>query len=251
MPSRWAYLDHPGPLPLAHRGGAGDYPENTMAAFAAAVDLGYRYVETDVHATADGVLVAFHDEDLDRVTDRAGKIRELPWDEVSKARVRGEPIPMLAELLDAWPDLRVNIDMKHDTSVDPLIDVLRKTEAHDRVCIGAFSDRRLARFRNLSHNQVCTSMGPIAIARLRAASWGAPVGHVGGACSQVPVRQGPVPIADRRFLDTAHARGIRVHIWTIDDADEMDRLLDLGVDGIMSDRPSVLKEVLVRRGQWA
>ncbi|MDQ6928536.1 MAG: glycerophosphodiester phosphodiesterase [Actinomycetota bacterium] len=251
MATRWAYLDHPGPLPLAHRGGAGDYPENTMTAFAAAVEMGYRYVETDVHATADGTLVAFHDEDLDRVTDRTGKIRELSWDEVRAARVSGEPIPLLEELLGTWPDLRVNIDMKHDTAIEPLVEVLRKTNANDRVCVGAFSDTRLARFRNLSSDRVCTSMGPLAIARLRAASWGAPVGHVGGACSQVPVRRGPFPVADRRYLDTAHARGIRVHIWTIDDAPEMDRLLDLGVDGIMTDRPAVLKEVLVRRGQWA
>jgi glycerophosphoryl diester phosphodiesterase len=251
MSTRWAYLDHPGPLPLAHRGGASDNPENTMAAFAHAVGLGYRYVETDVHATLDGVLIAFHDDELDRVTDRTGRIRELPWDEVRRARVSGEPIPTLEELLGAWPDLRVNIDMKHDTAVEPLIDVLRKTDAYDRVCVGAFSDKRLARFRNLVHDRVCTSMGPVAIARLRAASYGVPVGHVGGACSPVPVRRGPFPVTDRRYLDTAHARGIRVHIWTIDDAPEMERLLDLGVDGIMTDRPAVLKDVLVRRGQWA
>ncbi|HUQ64107.1 MAG TPA: glycerophosphodiester phosphodiesterase [Acidimicrobiales bacterium] len=251
MATRWAYLDHPGPLPLAHRGGASDKPENTMAAFAYAVDLGYRYLETDVHATSDGVLVAFHDDDLDRVTDRAGTIRELPWEEVSKARVDGEPIPRMEELLDAWPDARFNIDMKHDTAVAPLVDVLRKTDAYDRVCVGAFSDKRLARFRNLVYDRVCTSMGPVAIARLRAASYGVPVGSVGGACSQVPVRRGPFPVADRRYVDAAHVRGIRVHIWTIDDAPEMERLLDLGVDGIMTDRPAVLKDVLIRRGQWA
>jgi glycerophosphoryl diester phosphodiesterase len=251
MANRWAYLDHPGPLPLAHRGGAGDHPENTMAAFAHAVELGFRYVETDVHVTADDVLVAFHDEYLDRVTDRTGKIREIRWDEVSKARVRGEPIPTLEELLLTWPDLRVNIDIKHHTAIEPLVDLLRKTSAHERVCVGAFSDARVARFRNLSHDTVCTSMGPLAITLLRLASWGAPMGHIGGACTQVPVRRGPFQLADQKFIDTAHDRDIKVHIWTIDDATEMDRLLDLGVDGIMTDRPSVLKEVLVRRGQWA
>jgi glycerophosphoryl diester phosphodiesterase len=251
MPTKWAYLDHPGPIPLAHRGGAGDHPENTMLAFAHAVELGYRYIETDVHVTADGVLVAFHDEELDRVTDQTGKIRELRWSEVQRARVSGEPIPTLAEILDTWPEIRVNIDMKHDSAVEPLIDVLRQAGAHDRVCVGAFDDRRLARFRNLSYDQVCTSMGPIAITRLRVASWGLPTGHVGGACTQVPVRRGPFPVADRKFIDTAHRRDIRVHIWTIDDAAEMERLLDLGVDGIMTDRPGVLKDVLVRRGAWA
>lgn len=222
-----------------------------MKAFAHAVSLGYRYLETDVHSTADGVLLAFHDEDLDRVTDQTGKIREMTWDVVSKARVAGEAIPTMRDLLEAWPDARFNIDMKHDTAVEPLVDVLRDTAAYDRVCVGAFSDRRLARFRNLTFDRVCTSMGPIAITRLRAASYGLPVGRVGGACSQVPVRRGPFPVTDPRFIATAHERDIQVHVWTIDDPAEMDRLFDLGVDGIMSDRPRVLKEVLIRRGQWA
>src|SRR4051812_12435948 len=100
-PSPWPYLDHPGVLAFAHRGGAGDGPENTLSAFARAVEVGYRYLETDVHVTADGVLVAFHDDVLDRVTDRTGRIRELPWSEVSEARVGEEPIPLLEELLEA------------------------------------------------------------------------------------------------------------------------------------------------------
>ena len=89
MTAEFAFLDHPGPIAFAHRGGAGDWPENTMPAFAGAVALGYRYVETDVHVTADGVLLAFHDDRLDRVTDRAGVVRELPWSEVRQARVDG------------------------------------------------------------------------------------------------------------------------------------------------------------------
>ena len=98
--SPWPFLDHPGPLAFAHRGGAGEWPENTMPAFEHAVGLGYRYVETDVHATADGVLVAFHDDALDRVTDRTGKIADLPWSYVAEARVDGrEPIPRLDDLL--------------------------------------------------------------------------------------------------------------------------------------------------------
>ena len=143
-----AFLDHPGPIPFAHRGGAGDWPENTMPAFAGAVALGYRYVETDVHVTADGVVLAFHDDHLDRVTDRTGEIAALPWSEVSQARVDGlEPIPLLEDLLGTWPELRINIDPKHDAVVEPLATVLTRTKAIDRVCIGAFSDRRLARLR--------------------------------------------------------------------------------------------------------
>jgi len=247
----FAFLDQVEPIAFAHRGGAGDWPENTMPAFAGAVALGYRYVETDVHVTADGVLCAFHDERLDRVTDRTGLIRELPWSEVSRARVDGtEPIPRLDDLLDTWGDLRINIDPKHDSAVDALAEALRRHDAIERVCIGAFSDRRLARLRRLLGPTLCTSLGPGGVARLRAASYGPPSGRLGAACVQVPPAQGRVPLVDTRFLAAAHRRHLPVHVWTIDEPAEMHRLLDLGVDGIMTDRPAELKAVLVERGQW-
>src|SRR5450432_2302420 len=134
------FLDWPAPIAFAHRGGAGDWPENTMPAFAGAVALGYRYVETDVHVTSDGVLLAFHDDHLDRVTDGTGAISDLPYAEVRTTLVDGrEPIPRLDELLDAWPELRINIDAKHDEAVEPLAEVIEKANAIDRVCVASFS----------------------------------------------------------------------------------------------------------------
>lgn len=245
------FLDHPGPLAIAHRGGAGDWPENTMPAFEGAVALGYRYVETDVHVTADGVVLAFHDDELDRVTDRTGAIAELPYAEVARARVGGtEPIPLLEDLLAAWPDLRVNIDPKHDAVVEPLATVLRRAGAVERVCVGAFSDRRIARLRAMLGTGLCTALGPAGVARLRAASFG--VGHpeLEGCCVQVPPRTRGLALVDTRFVERAHRLGLAVHVWTIDDADQMAELLDLGVDGIMTDRPVVLRDVLEARGQW-
>jgi glycerophosphoryl diester phosphodiesterase len=244
------FLDHPGPIAMAHRGGAGDWPENTMPAFEAAVRLGYRYVETDVHVTADGVLLAFHDERLDRVTDQRGLIRELTYAQVKRARVAGsEPIPLLTDILAAWPDLRVNIDPKHDSAVEPLAAVLADANALDRVCIGSFSDRRLTRLRQRFGPRLCTSLGPKGVARLRAASFGAPSGRFDANCVQVPVGR-RVRLVDDRFIQTAHGRGLAVHVWTIDDPAEMHALLDLGVDGIMTDRPAVLRQVLENRGCW-
>lgn len=250
-PTTLPFLDHPAPIPFAHRGGAGDWPENTMPAFAGAVELGYRYIETDVHVTADGVLVAFHDESLDRVTDRVGLIRELPWSEVRAARVDGrEPIPLLEDLLGTWPDLRVNIDPKHDSAVESLASTIARTASLDRVCIGAFSDRRIATLRARLGAQLCTSGGPKAVAKLRAASLGAPLGDLGHACVQVPVRAKGALLVDDRFVRAAHRRGVAVHVWTIDEPDEMHALLDLGVDGIMTDRPATLRAVLESRGSW-
>jgi glycerophosphoryl diester phosphodiesterase len=224
-----------------------------MAAFAAAVALGYRYVETDVHATADGVLVAFHDDHLDRVTDRTGAIGALPWSEVARARLPGgEGVPLLADLLGTWPSLRVNVDPKHDAAVAPLLAVLDRTGAHDRVCVGAFSDRRLATVRAGTGGRVCTGLGPREVVRLKAASRGAPAGRLAAAaaCAQVPVRAGRLRLVDRRFVEAAHRRQLQVHVWTVDDPVEMAELLDLGVDGIMTDRPDRLRQVLEGRGQW-
>jgi glycerophosphoryl diester phosphodiesterase len=249
----FAYLDWPGPIPFAHRGGASEVPENTLPAFEHAVRLGYRYVETDVHVTADGVLLAFHDDVLDRVTDRTGVIAELPYADVHRARVDGiEPIPRLEDLLGTWPDLRVNIDPKHDEAVDPLIEVLRRTNASDRVCVGAFSDERIARVRAaFADGGICTSLGPAGSLQLGlAATKAQPVDELPAPCAQLPPTYGDTPVVTPEVVAEAHERGMHVHVWTIDDADEMVRLLDLGVDGIMTDRPAVLKQVLEARNEW-
>jgi glycerophosphoryl diester phosphodiesterase len=251
MAASFPVLEHPGPIPFAHRGGASEVPENTMAAFQHAVDLGYRYLETDVHLTVDGVLLAFHDDVLDRVTDRTGVIHELRWSEIEPARVGGtEPIPRFDELLAAWPDVRFNIDPKHDRAVDALAEAIDRAGAIDRVIIGAFSDKRLARLRERLGPRLCTSLGPRSVAKLRAASYGLPLGSLPSPCVQVPVRHGGVTIVDERFVRVAHRSGLQVHVWTVDDPAEMDRLLDLGVDGIMTDRPEVLKQVLIDRHSW-
>jgi glycerophosphoryl diester phosphodiesterase len=249
--SPWTYLDHPGVLAFAHRGGASDAPENTLPAFARAVELGYRYLETDTHVTADGVLIAFHDDVLDRVTEGSGRISELTWAEVSEARIGTEPIPLLEDLLAAFPDARINIDPKDDRAVRPLAALLLRMGAVERVGIGSFSDRRLADMRKLCGPRLCTSLGPKSIARLMAAGRRLPVGRFPAACAQVPVRQGNITIVDERFVGAAHDRGMQVQVWTIDDPAEMHRLVDLGVDGIMTDRPAVLKDVLESRGLWS
>ena len=241
------YLDWNGPIAFAHRGGASDVPENTMPAFEYAVGLGYRYVETDVQVTADGVLVAFHDNDLRRTTGRAGRISDLPWSEVRTALVDGEaPIPLLEDLLGTWPELRVNIDCKTDAAVDALVSALRRTDALGRVCLGAFNDGRLRRLRDMLGPGVCTSLGPGGVAGMKYGT----LRRTAAMAAQVPVRQGPLTVTDQKFVDRCHRMGVAVHVWTIDDAAEMHRLLDLGVDGIMTDRPEVLRSVFQERGVW-
>jgi len=243
---RHPFLDWKGPLPFAHRGGASDVPENTLMAFQYAVDLGYRYLETDVHVTSDGVLVAFHDDDLQRTCGIAGKISELPWSTVSAALVEGKaPIPMLEDLLGTFPEARVNIDCKTNAAVDALIASLRRTNSLDRVCVAAFSDVRLRRLRKAFGTALCSSLGPVELGLLRFGL----LRHPPGQAAQVPVKE-VITVVNRAFVERSHRLGLQVHVWTIDDAPEMERLLDLGVDGIMTDRPAILRQVLESRGSW-
>ena len=251
-----AYLAGPGPRAFAHRGWhTGDLAgrENSLAAFTRAVEQGFRYLETDVHATADGVLVAFHDHFLDRVTDATGRIAGLTWEQVSSARIGGrEPVPRLVELLDAFPQARFNIDAKAHSAVGPLLDVLGTTAAADRICLGSFSDRRLDQLRRSAPAPVVVSLGPRQVLRLvSAAASGRPyTAPERAVAAQVPTHYGRLPVVTGRFVRTAHDAGLEVHVWTVDDPTEMRRLLDLGVDGIMTDRPDLLTQVLRQRGQW-
>jgi glycerophosphoryl diester phosphodiesterase len=249
-----SYLDHPGPVvPFAHRGGAADGLENTATAFRRAAEQGYRYFETDVHATADGRLVAFHDPTLDRVTDTGGRIADLPWDRVRRARVAGtEPLPLFEELLEEFPGARWNVDIKAEPALLPLVDLVRRTNSWDRICVGSFSESRVARAQRLAGPRLATSYGVRGVLALRLRSLGVPAPlRRGAVCAQVPETQHGVRVVDRRFVATAHALGLRVHVWTINDADRMAALVDLGVDGIMTDQIATLRSVLTERGAWA
>ncbi|MEU7037140.1 glycerophosphodiester phosphodiesterase family protein [Streptomyces sp. NPDC046237] len=249
---RHPYLDHPSPIPFAHRGGTADGLENTAAAFRRAAAAGYRYFETDVHTTADGALVAFHDSTLDRVTDTAGRIRDLPWAAVREARVAGkEPLPLFEELLEEFPEARWNVDLKAESSLAPLVDLIRRTKAWDRICVGSFTESRVARAQRLAGPQLATSYGIKGVAALRLRSLGIPAAlRAGAVAAQVPERQGGVTVVDRRFVREAHARGLQVHVWTVNDPERMNSLLDLGVDGIMTDHLETLRAVLTDRGGW-
>lgn len=243
-----SFLDGPTPIAFAHRGFAPDGAENSMSAFERAVSLGYRYLETDVRVTADGVALAFHDRTLDRMTDRRGRIDRLRWKDVRRARILGrEPIPLLADLLTAWPDICLNLDVKAATSVRPAVDAIIRTGTVNRVCVGAFSSRRIAEVRDALGPQVCTSLGPRAVISLRVARR---LRASGARCVQAPASIGRRAFVNPAFVAAAHAAGLQVHAYTVNDPAEMTRLLDLGVDGIMTDRADVLRELLVRRGQW-
>ncbi len=236
------------PLAMAHRGGAAESTENSPATFQRAVDLGYRWIETDVRATIDGHAVVFHDATLDRTTDAAGPVSAMPLAQVRSARLADGQAPItLVEALHRWPDVRFNVDVKSTDAIGPFLRAVSAAGAWDRVCAAAFSTSRLTRIREQAGPQLATSMGPSEVTRL---VLGVP-GTSPACAAQVPHRARGVPVVTRRFIERAHRRGVAVHVWTVDDPVEMAALLDLGVDGLITDRPTALREVLLRRGCWA
>ena len=274
------------PEALAHRGFSLDGHENTLRAFRAAADLGFLWVETDVNTTSDGVVLAFHDPTLDRVTDTSGDISGVPWSELDGVRIGGsEPLATLSQLLREFPELHVNIDVKDQASVLALPRVIAETDAVERVRVTSFSEdrrrRTLASVAELTGQTPRTSAGTIGCAGLTILSklarvtdrfssgivtgiwsvvtrlWGSTVAPFDTV--QLPVRYGvrlpggrklPVAVVTPAFVNVAHRVGIAVHVWTVNDAQEMRRLLDLGVDGIVTDRADILARVLADRGQW-
>ena len=242
---------------LAHRGGylslADQARENTLYAFSRAVEFGYRYLETDVHLSSDGVLFSFHDDTLDRVTDGSGVPEQLPWTELSRVLVGGQdPIPTMDELFESLPQARFNIDLKVPQAIEPLARTIDAHRAHDRVCVGSFAQSSIQAFRRLVGTRVATSVGSLGIAGYAFAPGLRRIVRSPGVALQLPVRtwHDRVPVLRAGLLAAAHRAGRVVHVWTVNEPAEMERLIDLGVDGLVSDRIDVLAEVLAERGLW-
>jgi glycerophosphoryl diester phosphodiesterase len=257
------------PVGLAHRGSA-THPENSAAAFAEAVALGYRVLETDVHVSADGKVVALHDPTLDRTTDGTGPLASLAWEQVARLHLLdagGEPTEhhpvRLADLLDAFggvtPPVRLNIDVKEDGAVGPVVELLASRPGDAaRVCVASFSDaRRRAVVGALARRgvRVTSSAGTAGVLRFLVAARLGLRGRslrrvVGADALQVPERAHGLALVSPRLVRAAHYAGLVVHVWTVDDPARMRHLLDTGVDGIVTDDAAALAAVLRERGAW-
>ncbi len=257
MSIQHAYLASPVPRAFAHRGwhiDELDGMENSLSAFRRAADEGYHHLETDVQVTSDGVVVVHHDPILDRTTDRSGIVASLPWSEVRQARIAGkESISRLEDVLEELPNAHFNIDVKIDAAVEPFVRVINRTGSLDRVAAASFSAGRLRRIRRLGGPKLTMAMGPISAGVV----WGncrLPLVSLRfltrGVMAQVPMRYRRLSLVNESFVRMAHRYGAEVHVWTIDDADQMRLLLDTGVDGIVTDRPDLLRSVLLERGAW-
>lgn len=241
------------PLAFSHRGFAPNGEENTIKAFQRAVRLGFRYLETDVHVSRDGVLMVFHDETLQRVAGVSGGIKDYSAEELSRFNVAGEKIPTFEELLLEFPQAHFNVDLKDATSAAALVAIVEKHGAHDRVLIASFTGAHRKAAQKLLSHPVAASPGILGVSSAVLLSKISVVPHIGfGAVSalQVPESHGKLRVVTKTFIDKAHAAGLQVHVWVINEAQDMHRLLDLGIDGIMSDRADILAAVMRERGCW-
>lgn len=240
------------------------WPENTNVSFQGAYDLGCRHLETDLHLTADGVLVCFHDDTVDRTTDGSGPVDGFTLSQLQALdagyrhrtadgfafRGQGVEVPTLEWLLTTFPDTSVVADMKVDGLAEPLAALVDELDAYDRLIVGSFSDARLTHFREITDGRVPVSSGP-ALSRLWVLASRMGRGVAGDASAlQLPTQMRGVRVVDDKLVGAAHEAGLQVHVWTVNEPSEMTRLLDMGVDGLVTDRPDILKEILVEREQW-
>lgn len=252
-------------MAIAHRGSRVLWPENTETSFREAYDLGYRHFETDLHMTADGVLVCFHDPTLDRTTNASGRVEDLSLDELQSLdagyhhassdgfpfRNIGVRVPTLEWLLTTFPDISVVVEMKRDGLSVPLGSLIDKLDAHDRLIVGSFSDQRLTEFTDMTGGRVPMSVGAIQARMWLLTSRAGRGVRSDAAALQLPTHLRGVSVVDEKLITVAHNEGLQVHVWTVNTVTEMNRLLDMGVDGLITDRPDLLKELLVERGEWA
>jgi glycerophosphoryl diester phosphodiesterase len=247
------FLEGPTPIAFAHRGGSAT-DENGLSAFRAAFELGYRYMETDVRATRDGVAFVFHDERLERMTGCDRAIADLSAAEMKLLTLPGgEEVPTLRETLETFPQLRFNLDLKADTAVGPAAAAIEDTGAQRRVCVTSFSESRVAAARDRLGPSVCTGLGIAGVLRVGLGSILARRGTdwcQGASVLQIPDRWRGIPVLTAQLVRRAHDLGLSLHVWTLNDRAAIERALDKGVDGVMTDRPRLLKEVLLARGLW-
>ncbi|MCY7374860.1 MAG: glycerophosphodiester phosphodiesterase [Pyrinomonadaceae bacterium] len=253
-------------LVFAHRGGGGLHPENTLGAFEYSAGMGADVLELDVHATADGTLVIMHDATVDRTTDGGGKISEMTLDVVKKLdagyrfstdggrtspfRGRGISIPTLEEIFDALPAMTYNIEPKQKTPsiIKPLCALIRTHKMTEKVIVGSFRQGVIDEFRR-ECPEIATSGTPSEVAELLALSktglsesYSPPMQAL-----QIPENLGKLSVVTKDFVENAHRKKLQVHVWTINETADMERLINLGVDGVMTDYPDRLLNLLNRK----
>jgi len=242
------YLNYNGLAVMAHRGGSLEAPENTIESFKYAIEIGSDIIETDIQLSSDGVPYIFHDDDLKRIPGIEKDFNDLLASEIDELNIFGDfKIPTLEETLKQFPDTKFQIDFKTDEVVDPAIEIINKLpHVKKNLCVASFSSQRLQKIKS-KLSDVTYSMGPHEVLKLLLKSFGIYRGEVGGDCLQIPIYRYGIKIVTKRFVDFCKRENIKISVWTINSTEEMDYLIDLDVDGIITDKPKALINLLASR----
>ena len=242
------YLNYNGLAVMAHRGGSLEAPENTIESFKYAIEIGSDIIETDIQLSSDGVPYIFHDDDLKRIPGIEKDFNDLLASEIDELKIFGDfKIPTLEETLKQFPDTKFQIDFKTDEVVDPAIEIINKfPHIKKNICVASFSSQRLQKIKS-KLSDVTYSMGPHEVLKLLLKSFGIYRGEVGGDCLQIPIYRYGIKIVTKRFVDFCKRENIKISVWTINSTEEMDYLIDLDVDGIITDKPKALINLLASR----
>ena len=239
------YLDYDGLAVMAHRGGSLEAPENTIESFKYALEIGSDIIETDIQLSSDGIPYIFHDDDLKRIPGIEKNFNELLASEIDELNIFDDcKIPTLEETLKQFPNTRFQIDFKTDEVVDPAIEIINKLpHIKKNLCVASFSSQRLQKIKS-KLSDVTYSMGPHEVLKLLLKSFGIYRGEISGDCLQIPIYRYGIKIVTQRFVDFCKRENIKISVWTINSIEEMDYLIDLDVDGIITDRPKALINLL-------
>ena len=239
-----SYLNYSGLAVLAHRGGSIESLENTIESFQYSTSLGCKFIETDVQVSSDGIPYIFHDETLKRLTGMNKQFSKLNSKEIDRLRIfKSHKIPRLDETLKTFPDTYFQIDVKTDEVAMPALNVIYQNNAQDRVCIASFNSKRLLRVSK-KYPDICLSMGPNEVAKMLLSSFGLYKKNIMGDCLQVPMHYYGIRVVTKRFVDFIHSKGLKICVWTINDKKTFNKLIKMKVDGIITDKPKLLYEVL-------
>ena len=242
------YLNYDGLAVMAHRGGSLEAPENTIESFKYALEIGSDIIETDIQLSSDGIPYIFHDDDLKRIPGMEKNFNELLASEIDELNIFDDcKIPTLEETLKQFPNTKFQIDFKTDEVVDPAIEIINKfPHIKKNLCIASFSSQRLQKIRS-KLSDVTYSMGPHEVLKLLLKSFGMYRGEISGDCLQIPIYRYGIKIVTRRFVDFCKRENIKISVWTINSIEEMDYLIDLDVDGIITDKPKALINLLASK----
>ena len=242
------YLNYDGLAVMAHRGGSLEAPENTLESFKYALDIGSDIIETDIQLSSDGIPYIFHDDDLKRIPGIEKNFNELLASEIDELNIFDDcKIPTLEETLKQFPNTKFQIDFKTDEVVDPAIEIINKLpNIKKNLCVASFSSQRLQKIKS-KLSDVTYSMGPHEVLKLLLKSFGVYRGEISGDCLQIPIYRYGIKIVTRRFVDFCKRENIKISVWTINSIEEMDYLIGLDVDGIITDKPKALINLLASR----